>query len=265
MVPFQRRLLVGVGKFLRIYDLGKRKLLRKCENKNFPTSVISIHVVGERIYAADMAESFHYVKYNKNEKQLNVLADSISPRYISATCLVDFATFAVGDKFGNICIQRLPIETTDSIERDPTGGITSKYGHYLGGAAYKMTDIAQFHVGETITSIHKTSLVPGGSECLFYSTIMGGLGVCIPFTTREDIDFFSHVEMHCRQEFPPLCGRDHLAYRSYYGPIKETIDGDLCEMYTTLTFDRQQAIAEELVSSPSEISKKLEEMRNRIL
>jgi splicing factor 3B subunit 3 len=33
MATFHNRLLVGVGKFLRLYDLGKKKLLRKCENK----------------------------------------------------------------------------------------------------------------------------------------------------------------------------------------------------------------------------------------
>lgn len=31
--PFQGRVLIGVGKMLRLYDLGKKKLLRKCENK----------------------------------------------------------------------------------------------------------------------------------------------------------------------------------------------------------------------------------------
>ena len=30
---FGGRVMVGVGKLLRIYDLGKKKLLRKCENK----------------------------------------------------------------------------------------------------------------------------------------------------------------------------------------------------------------------------------------
>ena len=39
---FQGRLLVGIGKMLRIYDLGKRKLLRKCENKGFPHCIQSI-------------------------------------------------------------------------------------------------------------------------------------------------------------------------------------------------------------------------------
>jgi len=33
LAPFQGRLLVGVGKLLRIYDIGKKKMLRKCENK----------------------------------------------------------------------------------------------------------------------------------------------------------------------------------------------------------------------------------------
>lgn len=33
IAPFQGRVLIGVGKLLRVYDLGKKKLLRKCENK----------------------------------------------------------------------------------------------------------------------------------------------------------------------------------------------------------------------------------------
>lgn len=33
LCPFQGRLLAGVGKCLRLYDLGRKKLLRKCENK----------------------------------------------------------------------------------------------------------------------------------------------------------------------------------------------------------------------------------------
>ena len=51
---------------------------------------------------------------------------------------------------------------------------------------------------------------------------------------REDWDFFSHLEMHMRQEQPPLAGRDHLAFRSFYFPVKDVIDGDLCEQYPTV-------------------------------
>lgn len=37
IAPFQGRVLIGVGKLLRVYDLGKKKLLRKCENKVLPS------------------------------------------------------------------------------------------------------------------------------------------------------------------------------------------------------------------------------------
>lgn len=33
LIGFQGRLLAGIGKALRIYEIGKKKLLRKCENK----------------------------------------------------------------------------------------------------------------------------------------------------------------------------------------------------------------------------------------
>jgi splicing factor 3B subunit 3 len=33
MCPFQGKVLIGVGKLLRLYDLGKKKMLRKSENK----------------------------------------------------------------------------------------------------------------------------------------------------------------------------------------------------------------------------------------
>lgn len=33
IASFQGRVLIGVGRHLRIYDIGKKKMLRKCENK----------------------------------------------------------------------------------------------------------------------------------------------------------------------------------------------------------------------------------------
>ena len=63
--------------------------------------------------------------------------------------------------------------------------------------------------------------------CVF--VLSGSIGMFVPFKSREDIDFFQHLEMHMRNESPPLCGRDHLSYRSSYIPVKGVIDGDLCE------------------------------------
>ncbi|CDP21592.1 unnamed protein product [Coffea canephora] len=56
LCQFQGRLLAGIGSVLRLYDLGKRRLLRKCENKLFPNTITSIHTYRDRIYVGDIQE-----------------------------------------------------------------------------------------------------------------------------------------------------------------------------------------------------------------
>nr|ACF83686.1 unknown [Zea mays] len=172
---------------------------------------------------------------------------------------------AGADKFGNIYFARLPQDISDEIEEDPTGGKIKWEQGKLNGAPNKVEEIVQFHVGDVVTCLQKASLIPGGGECLIYGTVMGSVGALLAFTSREDVDFFSHLEMHLRQEHPPLCGRDHMAYRSAYFPVKDVIDGDLCEQYPSLPADMQRKIADELDRTPGEILKKLEDIRNKII
>ena len=98
--------------------------------------------------------------------------------------------------------------------------------------------LCHFHIGETANTLHKCTLIPGGSELIVYTTLSGGIGMLVPFASREvcpppppltlsshlslpqDIDFFQHLEMHLRAEWPNLVGRDHLSFRSYYVPVK---------------------------------------------
>ncbi|MCO5600362.1 hypothetical protein L7F22_054473 [Adiantum nelumboides] len=265
LCQFQGRLLVGIGQVLRIYDLGKKKLLRKCENKNFPNTIMAIHTYGDRIYVADMQESFHYVKYRRDENQLYTFADDSCSRWLTATLHIDFDTMAGADKFGNVYFVRLPHDVSEEIEEDPTGGKIKWEQGKLNGAPNKVEEIIQFHVGDVVTCLQKASLIPGGGESVIYGTIMGSIGALLPFQSREDVDFFSHLEMHLRQEHPPLCGREHVGFRSAYFPVKDVIDGDLCEQYPTLAPDLQRKIADELDRTPGEILKKLEDIRNKII
>ncbi|PIA41588.1 hypothetical protein AQUCO_02200198v1 [Aquilegia coerulea] len=265
LCQFQGKLLAGIGSVLRLYDLGKRKLLRKCENKLFPNTIISLHTYRDRIYVGDIQESFHYCKYRRDENQLYIFADDSVPKWLTASYHIDFDTMAGADKFGNVYFMRLPQDLSDEIEEDPTGGKIKWEQGKLNGAPNKVEEIVQFHVGDVVTCLQKTSLIPGGGECLIYGTVMGCLGALLAFTSREDVDFFSHLEMHMRQEHPPLCGRDHIAYRSAYFPVKDVIDGDLCEQFPTLPADLQKKIADELDRTPGEIMKKLEDVRNRII
>jgi splicing factor 3B subunit 3 len=170
-----------------------------------------------------MHESTHYVTYRPQENRLLAFADDTTPRLVSATEMVDYDTVAGGDRFGNLFINRLPRDISDEIEEDPTGNRLVYERGYLHGCAHKLQTMVNFYVGDTITSIHKTVLVAGGREILLYTTIGGAIGIIIPFTSRDDVEFFQTLEMHMRNEMPPLCGRDHLAYRSSYIPVKVSL------------------------------------------
>jgi hypothetical protein len=54
LAAFKGRLLAGVGPVLRLYELGKKKLLRKCEYKQLPQHVAQLHVLGSRIFVGDV-------------------------------------------------------------------------------------------------------------------------------------------------------------------------------------------------------------------
>eukprot|EP01094_Clydonella_sp_ATCC50884_P006453 TRINITY_DN1564_c0_g1_i10.p1 TRINITY_DN1564_c0_g1~~TRINITY_DN1564_c0_g1_i10.p1 ORF type:complete len:1192 (-),score=452.93 TRINITY_DN1564_c0_g1_i10:363-3938(-) len=265
LCPFQGRILVGVGKLLRIYDLGKKKMLRKCENKSFPSMVRSILTQGDRIIVGCIAHSVLFAKYSRGENLIHIFADDVAPRWITTCCFLDFDTIAGGDKFGNVFILRLPKEVSEEAEVDRTGAFLKMNQGILNAAPHKLVQQAQIHVGSAVTSLQRTALIPGSNELLLYTTISGAVGVLVPFVSREDVDFFSHLEMHMRQENPPLCGRDHLSYRSYYFPVKDVIDGDLCEQYGSMKADVKYRVAEELDRKPSEVMKKLEDIRNRCL
>lgn len=254
MAAFQGKVVIGVGKLLRIYDLGKKKLLKKCENKTIQNFIVTINTMGNRIYASDVQESYYFIRYKRLENQLIVFADDVFPRWVTCTCVLDYDTIASGDKFGNISIIRLPQDVNDEVDDDPTGLKSLWDRGWLGGASQKAEAICNFHVGDQVLSLSKASLIPGFSEALVYTTISGAVGVLVPFTSHEQLNFFQHLEMYMRSENPPLCGRDHLAYRSFYFPIKNVIDGDLCEQFNSLEFTKQKSIAQDLDFSPAEVS-----------
>ena len=55
---------------------------------------------------------------------------------------------------------------------------------------------------------------------ILYTTIFGGIGALLPLTSKEDVEILTALEMHLRQEAPPLCGREQLFFRSAYFPVK---------------------------------------------
>ncbi|KIY53064.1 hypothetical protein FISHEDRAFT_63486 [Fistulina hepatica ATCC 64428] len=261
LLPFQGRLVAGVGKALRIYDIGKKKLLRKAENKTFSTAIVTLSTQGSRIIVGDMQDSIFYVAYKAPENRLLVFADDSQPRWISAATMVDYNTVAAGDRFGNVFVNRLDSKVSEQIDDDPTGaGILHEKGVFM-GAPHKTKMICHFHVGDLVTSIHKVSLVAGGREVLLYTGLHGTIGILVPFVSKEDVDFVSTLEQHMRSEQGSLVGRDQLSWRGYYVPVRAVVDGDLCETFARLPASKQSAIANELDRTVGEVLKKLDSLR----
>lgn len=263
LCAFQGRLLVAVGKILRIYDLGKRKVLRKCECRSIPHCIVHLETQGERILMADVQESFHFARYLFQENRIVIFADDTIPRFITASMMLDFNTCAGGDKFGNLFVVRLGEDAVEELDDDATGARLLYEKPVNNGAPYKFERVAEFHVGDLVTSVQKCVMVAGGPELIFYSTLLGSLGMLVPLQSEEEVAFFVSLEMHLRNEKVPLCGRDHLWYRSSFVPVKAVTDGSLVEQFDALPSDRKRSVAEALGRTSAEVSRRIEQVRSR--
>lgn len=87
----------------------------------------------------DVQESLFWVRYRpRADNQMVIFADDASPRWITQLAVLDNATAAVADKFGNIIILRLPPDVNDNVEEDPSGTRSLWDRNALGGASQKL-------------------------------------------------------------------------------------------------------------------------------
>lgn len=264
LLAFQGRLLAGVGQDLRIYDLGMRQMLRKCQVTCAPNMIVGLQTQGSRIIISDVQESVTYAVYKYQENKLIPFADDMISRWTTCTTMVDYETVAGGDKFGNLWLLRCSQKASEEADEDGSGAHLIHERGYLGGAPNRLSLTAHFFPQDIPTSIQKAQLVAGGRDVLVWTGLQGTLGMLVPFVSREDVDFFQTLEMQLKEQNPPLAGRDHLIYRSYYVPVKGTIDGDLCETYLLLPNDKKMMIAGELDRSVREVERKIQDMRTRV-
>jgi splicing factor 3B subunit 3 len=268
VAAFQGRLLAAVGRTLRLYEMGKKQLLRKCELRSvFPTMIKTLNCASERVFVGDLMQGMYVLKYHTASNKFVVLAKDLAPRCITSVELLDFHTVAVGDKLGNLVVLRIP-KGAGSSGVDAAQASRALWDTSLDARAPKLEVLCNYYIGEIITGMTRASLVTGGAEALLYVTITGRIGALSPIQSREAVDFLERLEQNIRltyKEVPRWTGRDPLAYRSYYSPVKHVVDGSLCESYETLPLDVQKKIAEELDRTVVEVKKKMEDIRNLLL
>nr|POE86616.1 pre-mrna-splicing factor rse1 [Quercus suber] len=264
LLSYKGRLAIGLGNELFIYDIGMKALLRKSRATVTQNQIVSLDAMGDRIVCGDATDGVTYVVFKQQHNRLIPFVDDTIQRWTTTATMIDYETTAGGDKFGNLWVVRPPKQASEESDENGIGGYIVNERSYLGGAPYRLDLKAHYYCQDIPMSIQRTALVTGGQEVLFWAGLQGTMGMLVPFIVREDLDFFTALESQLRQEASPIIGRDHMAFRSYYVPIKGVIDGDLCEKFLTLDYGLKEKIAAELDRSVKDVEKKVGEMRTRV-
>lgn len=169
--------------------------------------------------------------------------------------VLDHNTVACGDKFGNVTVLRLPENANDDLTVVGTGNIWDQ-GQPIPN---KLEASAKFYLGEIPTFIQKTSMKLKGREVLVVGTVYGSIYAFVPARSKEEAHFFQLLEMFMRQEHPNITHRDQLSFRSFYQPVKNTVDGMLCDRFGKLSLTKQNEFAESVDRSVVEVMKKMED------
>ncbi|RMZ73108.1 hypothetical protein GMOD_00009623 [Pyrenophora seminiperda CCB06] len=268
LLAFKGKLIAGVGRHLCLYDCGMKSLLRKAQAPNcVPTRIVDLKTQGSRLVVSDQAQSVSYFvhKDQVHPNRLIPFVDDNVARHTTASEMLDYDTTIGGDKFGNIWLVRCPKEISDSSDESPDGSDLLVDKSYLGGTPNRLDLIAHYFTNDIPVSIQKTNLISGGDRIIFWAGVQGTLGALIPFASRRSHKLFQQLELSLRSEDKPLSGRDHLAYRSYFSPVKSVIDGDLIERYLVLSRDTRESIAAQMTGSewtPSSIDEQIWTMRS---
>ncbi|KAJ1662738.1 pre-mRNA-splicing factor rse1 [Coemansia sp. RSA 1813] len=269
LVQFGGMLLVALGRALRLYDMGAKRLLQKAQTLVAPHTICALRVhpsAAERVFVADVQESVQLVTFNHTSRTFHAIVDDTMPRYITCMHVLDDGdTVVAGDKFGNLFALRAPEHVARALDADPSGAqllSRQKTTSSISSAANHWDTPIHFHAGDIVTSLTTCALAPGARPVILYSTLLGALCASIPLVSRSDVDLFRTLELSIRSRAPPISGRDHTTYRSAFVPVRSVIDGDLCERFYALDHDTRQAIADDVGRSQQDIFKKLDDMRS---
>ncbi|KAJ2458803.1 pre-mRNA-splicing factor rse1 [Coemansia sp. RSA 2424] len=258
VMAFDGLLLVAAGCDLSLYDLGKRRMLRKAQTLGVaPHAIAALRAHPTRptelLFVADVRESVLLVSFTAALRAFHVVVDDRVPRHVTALCALDDGfTVVGGDKFGSLFVLRAPPDFATNVgRRKPNTG---------SGCCWQ--SVAEFHVGDIITSINVCELAPHARPVIMYTTLLGAVHVAVPMVSQSDVEFFVALESAMRRQLPSVSGRDHLAYRSSFMPVRSVVDGDLCESFYLFTHEQRESVSDLVDRTQQDIMKKMEDIRS---
>jgi splicing factor 3B subunit 3 len=252
LLPFKGKLLVGTGRDLSLYECGMRSLLRKAMvSECVSTRITGIKTQGSRLVVSDQSQSVTYVVHKDavHPNRLIPFVDDTVARHTTCSEMLDYETTVGGDKFGNIWVVRCPPKVSETADESPDGLNLLQDKGYLGGAPKRLESVANYFTNDVPVAIQRTVLLAGGERVIIWAGLQGTLGALIPFTSRRQHKMFQQLELQLRNDDKPISGRDHLAFRSYYAPVKSVLDGDLIERFLVLSRDKRESIVGQLAGN----------------
>jgi splicing factor 3B subunit 3 len=233
VAQFSGRLLCGAGGYLRLYEMGKQRLLMKC-SINLPTCAVNIQSQGLRIVVLDSRTSLQMFYYRPDDNRFYPVADEIGCRPPTNTLLcLDYDTWALGDRFGGIAILRLDRAISQEMDTDP-GSSRLNQPSTLFAAPIKLERLAYIHLGEVVVGLGKV-LGAHGRTCIRYVTTSGAIGTLAPIINKSQADTLEAAQLTPDvglKERASLTGRNHTWFRSWFYPTVNIFDGDLLLSHT---------------------------------
>lgn len=272
---FHDKMLVGMGGQLRLYEMGRKQLLRKSTSRfDFLRRVNKIHhLAGDIVVVGDSSESVSLMTFDHSKNQFNAFCNDTTKRQITSFELLDNRTVIAGDRFGNIFVNRIPRPVAEQIDNN----VLLKFQEdSLGASSSRLIKICDFYVQDIVTSLQKGSFVVGGTESIIYTGIQGTVGLLLPLATNQEVELLITLENLLRDYFndafddfdktkngPNLAGKEHIKFRGYYNSVKNVIDGDFIERFYELNQSAKIKIAGKLNRTPREVERKIYDLRNR--
>lgn len=272
MISFHGKILVAAGRQLRLYEIGKKQLLRKLVSDFEFLHRVSkiIHVGGDVVVVGDAGGSVCYFQFESSRNEFVAMGSDSIRRQVTSMALLDNRTVVGGDKFGNIFVLRMDMDLALRLQENVQA---SQAPEYLNGAPFRLSPQCEFYINDVPTSLQKGSFVVGGVDSVIYTGIHGTVGIMLPLGTKQEVQMMLKFQDLMRDQLGDhfdddpkranLVGREHAKYRGYYNPCKNVIDGDLVERFLVLDAAARVRIASSLERTPADLERKLHDLRHR--
>lgn len=248
--------VIGVGSRLRLYNLGKKQLLRKAElTFEHESQIRAVACEGNRVVVGDQRYSVTFVVFKPELLQFLPFATDSVPRHVTCLAMLDYDTVMIGDRFGSVSVLRCPDNISQLSDEDSSGVALATRP----AEGNKLELLCNYYVGDYITAIRPTRL--HGREVVFVSGLQGTVMSFAAIASKHDSKMLTELEQALRRRGPSIVGRDHLVYRGYYSPVRSVIDGDLVSQFSQLVATEQKEVSATMDRLPREIEKKIGDMR----